>query len=1237
VIEESQKLKRENLNFLTNIFGKVAPNKKFLKKSDPFSNLAIKKLSNKKTKLIRLNSKLFDKKNLNRRKSICKNYKDPNLEKDILSINKFNKGFENKETLNPDNSINDPNKEKSANSSDEGSYKYQKIFSKKRFEGKTIKYDEGSKSSTINHDGNFFQINLNIKILVSPISRNDSITPRRNNDLKNQYSSKVKYLNQMNQNSNIAEDHENEVEETKKISFETSKNKINFFSKNSFIKINKDSCIDTINDVNEDSKTAFIKNNNDFSILNQKQSFKNLCKKFTEDKEGENETTFEKNPARKGKSHIGFDNPVKFNINKTSIKTFSNKGLLPSIKEKNSNKNTNIHNNKGKSIFQRSIFPTSKLSSTKFFFGKANIGSSTILNGFSKNIMKNTIKKSLIRHMSGKSIFPFFSSFNKNSQENNLNKKISKEPNFNSNKLCKKLSKVSSSNIMSSNFGSRKKILLNNTKNNTGNKSNFKYKKKIKNPNNEIIQNLLLNQFNQFEQEEIDIILNRANSDDENLRDFQNPLQIELEEFLRDLNMNITDLFEHKLEGLSDFYIHEEDTDNFISQIANDYLEAAQNFNLNEVLNEKSQIYEEDEEIYDKNDNNNIFKIYSRSFNFSSMDSSRSDFTYENEEKKSVDKNLTNNKIKSSMGKFTELAHFDSKGNKVLDFFGDLKSEKSNITPRDEKGKLNKKGHSNKINNNSTKRNNFFDDKKDIYTTKTNNFSENLNDLLIDKRSDMSFIKKNTNRIKKLNIEFEEINETPFPFMNETNQKIKNSKTKKITKTEYIQEEKIYEIKNKSSKDEKSRVSNSYSKKENIKYSKVDVKKFDTPEYNFESRSSFREYERRKSTNNNKISNSSSRQNKISPKKIKSVSQNLFNKNYISSSENINQDKNSGLILPNKFRTDPKRETITNINENNLTNTPTLIKPKSQNIKSNNIVHEESHEKRQNLEAALMEKLTQKVVILILILLVMLPILSGDYIKTFILNDEDTAVENYCMKTISMLMNISENDPNYLFNLKRHIDCCETISVDITDHLDFNSTEPYFLYMNFSDYLPFGRLIQKYNNTKFSSYLSKSAYDNFTKRPRLNFMREGYDFMSDYFFDLSDPDIDYSKITYIMNNRIFLIIDNTLSILKSIFIGVVLVLGAFLVSNDLNRILIFPLENIKKKLIYLLDHSDEVFIKKDKLFDKKESLLLKGKTNIKSQKGSSIEHSEMKIIDKSLGTLINLLNTSLGGNSKKFY
>lgn len=755
------------------------------------------------------------------------------------------------------------------------------------------------------------------------------------------------------------------------------------------------------------------------------------------------------------------------------------------------------------------------------------------------------------------------------------------------------------------------------------------------------IQNLLKNHIYQFEETDNDIICNIAYSFEQHFYNLENPLKIEFNDYLLENNLEYKDLFSNRLDAFScnDECIVDDSEEETIDEY--EFEDYFKKINLHEILNEKGE--EQDKEsiiTYQKNKLEKLSSFHS-SQSGSKISLNQSQILIDNDKlNKNFEKNVVNNKKKEcSSQKIAEVMFYNEKTNNIIDFYGDLKMKKKKIEENNfknygmkEETPHNKNHNFNSCNNNYENFDKQKEKSKNTFDSKEFNKTKNVK-FVDDSKEEINLIKTNRNKIKKLNIEVEEVNETPFN--NAGN--IKNSKRKKIIKTEYIKEEKIYEI-------TKNRNCNKANDIDNT-----------TDKENIGRNASYKVETGHRKGNDIEFMNSNVR-----------LKNNLYNKNCkntFSSIENINSSFSKQNREQSLFLNPTSIENTINIQNDNELKILNSIKKKSFDINkfndyecnnkneirtvdsfkgsgamnSHETHHHDGH-KKPTLEESLMENLTQKVVILILLLLIVLPILGGDYVKTFLFNTDDTEIRSYCMEVIPYLFDTAMKDPSKISNLQRHVDKCERISIDMAELSDFESNDPYFLYLNFSDYIPYYDLLQKYNNTNLSNFIPNIEYDNLTKRENSQFLREGYDFYTDSYFDSTHSDEEDSKIIYIYNNRIFLIIDNLTGILKSIFVGVVLVWGAFVVSNDVTKILIVPLERVKAKMNYLLRHSDEIYMKEEKLKEQSNNVvneIVKDENIDKTiEKKLLKEDWEFRVLHSSVVSLINLVSMSLGQNSK---
>jgi len=393
------------------------------------------------------------------------------------------------------------------------------------------------------------------------------------------------------------------------------------------------------------------------------------------------------------------------------------------------------------------------------------------------------------------------------------------------------------------------------------------------------------------------------------------------------------------------------------------------------------------------------------------------------------------------------------------------------------------------------------------------------------------------------------------------------------------------------------------------------------------------------------------------------LSNNSTNRNFIEKNNFFNSNLNLNINLKidlNKAKEFNEKIEINefevnNNNNNNIRENENNLNIKSTKTKINNEKKLKSS-KVKDTDIMLRETLTTKVVILVLLMLVTLPMLSFETVISFIVA-KDTNVDNYCMKVINKLLNDSLTNSFALYNLEKHINACLNVNLE-NENLAINNTEPYFLYINFSLFDPYTKVLEKYNNTEYNEMIPKAIVDRFSNRTKIDYFRKDYDYFVGYYFfkeneinstentintnntKSGDNQIDSNMIIYITNNIIILVLESTLNIFKSLFIGIVLISGAFFISTDATEKLISPLEKLYLKLNFLLSkmQSDEVYMKENFLENEEKKLIqLSEEDRIKKRKiynPSNVNKSEMQIIDESMESLAKLVSMTLGQNSK---
>jgi hypothetical protein len=311
-----------------------------------------------------------------------------------------------------------------------------------------------------------------------------------------------------------------------------------------------------------------------------------------------------------------------------------------------------------------------------------------------------------------------------------------------------------------------------------------------------------------------------------------------------------------------------------------------------------------------------------------------------------------------------------------------------------------------------------------------------------------------------------------------------------------------------------------------------------------------------------------------------------------------------------------------------------------------------------NTESKLRENLVAKVIILVLLLIIIIPILSVETISSFIVN-EDTDADQYCMRVIDELIDNSLINSSSLSNLYNHISACKNLNMNNPD-LSINNTQPYLLYMNFSFYEPYKFISTKYNNTEHSKFVPNILMDRYSERKKNKIFRKDYDYFVGYYLNEKKTENITSirknnMIIYITNNVTILILEKSLNIARSLFIGIVLMSGALFISGDATKKLISPLEKLYLKLEFLLtkNYSDPVFKKNeyDLIIKCKDNKIIKlnqlnSNDNDNDNDNHNLNHnnncnnnnenkniSEIQIVEESMDSLAKIVSINLGQNS----
>jgi hypothetical protein len=281
--------------------------------------------------------------------------------------------------------------------------------------------------------------------------------------------------------------------------------------------------------------------------------------------------------------------------------------------------------------------------------------------------------------------------------------------------------------------------------------------------------------------------------------------------------------------------------------------------------------------------------------------------------------------------------------------------------------------------------------------------------------------------------------------------------------------------------------------------------------------------------------------------------------------------------------------------------------------------------KGNDLEKILFQKITQKVVIMIMFLLISLPILDVDYITSFVYPPETLpTVTNFCVNGLDSIFTQALTNPVYLSSINLFIYHCTNTS-DTPDYI------PYFINLNFSRYDLYYNLTELYNNTEYAKDLPNMVfnYDNFNVTPYFN--RSSRDYQQGDISFGDDSYISYSLDTYLKYRLMSL-----LNLAKNIFVSALLIICALVFSNDTTVHVIQPVNKIMARLGFYLNNFDMIEKadpEKMKL-DEKSIVLINEKKNTllkyKRKKDQNSKKMETYLIDKAMKKLISLISLSIG-------
>jgi hypothetical protein len=338
-------------------------------------------------------------------------------------------------------------------------------------------------------------------------------------------------------------------------------------------------------------------------------------------------------------------------------------------------------------------------------------------------------------------------------------------------------------------------------------------------------------------------------------------------------------------------------------------------------------------------------------------------------------------------------------------------------------------------------------------------------------------------------------------------------------------------------------------------------------------------------------------------------------------------------------------------NENSLNSrkkshiySPSLQVSKNKNLKDDKGSGSKSHDPEANLslEDKLSEKLANKLVVLIMAILITLPILDLEYFDTILYSPEETpTVQRYCLDALNTAFTKSIENPIYFKTISIIYQSCLDLAEDGSSlQSDYNVTaSPYFYYFNFTEYMPFQMMLNKSSELNFDEmkYLPNRTYEHIDWEFVFENERNNLNYMLDNFY----PDESESMIQYSYNNNAVQNLTSFLNVLKVVFIAVVLLLGAYIFSNDIHYYVTRHLDKVMTRLKIYINNTDSLSeeINADSIGKgdlrsayEKALLLLDQRESISAKKKKRDDETE--VIDRSIKIIINLISMSIGKPSK---
>lgn len=324
-----------------------------------------------------------------------------------------------------------------------------------------------------------------------------------------------------------------------------------------------------------------------------------------------------------------------------------------------------------------------------------------------------------------------------------------------------------------------------------------------------------------------------------------------------------------------------------------------------------------------------------------------------------------------------------------------------------------------------------------------------------------------------------------------------------------------------------------------------------------------------------------------------------------------------------------------------------------QKKKEDELLNEVINHSNSKLEKRLTKGITHQVVIIIMLILVTIPMIDIDFISDIVYSAEQKPKRHdYCLSLLSRIMNESIYDDSFFPALNTTFQSCFYSK----DYIDSDNSTPQsevqrILMMEFNQSQVFKDFMKYSNKSHLVEFngtgLHSDDYFYFIDKYRISQDYQEEEFISED---------NYNNITYYYDVRVYNEISSITGMLKSIFVAILLIIGSYIFSIDVNNYVIMPLDKIFAKLNFILQnveahdkeqHDDvsptdelEEEIKvlgigpifDNAKFDKKSRTIRDEQANIKKDPKKKKEKNtlETHFIDKSLFKMLKLISMSIG-------